>query len=84
MHQVTPTLTRASIARRSSKEHNANNNPTSVHLADITDRNTLPQLLRPELYSDALIPDIVHQTYEVEWVVEYAYTATNLSNSSAG
>lgn len=49
-------------------------NPTSVHLTAIADDTTLSELWRLGLYIDALPTDIVHQTYEAETVVEYAYT----------
>lgn len=71
-HQVTPVVTRAGLASGFFREYNADNNhPTPAYLAEITDHNTLPDLRRLGLFSNALLPDVIHQTYEAEFVEEY-------------
>ena len=73
-HQVTPEATRAGNATPSIKERNNND---CTRLVEIATDNTLSQLRRLGLYTEAFLTDIAHQTDEAESVVEYACAATN-------
>lgn len=65
-HQVTQAVTRGGIAARSLREYSAKNSPTSTHLAAIADDNTLFEQLGLKLHTNALLPDVAHQTYEAK------------------
>ena len=78
-HGVTPVVTRAGNAARSLREHSAND---SAHLAEIATDSTLSEIRRLELYTKALLPDVVQQTNKAESVVEYACATTNVQRYS--
>ena len=80
-HQVTPAATRAGNATQSIKERNDND---CTCLVEIATDSTLSHLRRLGLYTEAFLTDIVHQTDEVESVVDYAYAVTNDQMYSVG
>ena len=80
-HGMTPAVTRAGNAARSLRERRAKD---SVHLAVIATDGTLSELRRLGLYTEALLPDVVHQTNKAESVVEYAWATTNVQRYSVG
>ena len=84
-HQVTPAVTRAGIAARSFRERNTNNDGApSAHLAATVDDKMLSELRRLQIHTNALLPDVAHQKFGAEAVVEYAYTTTNHSSCRVG
>ena len=80
-HQVMPEATRAGNATQSIKERNDND---CTRLVEIATDNTLSQLRRLGLYTEAFLTDIAHQTDKAESVVEYACAATNDQMYSVG
>ena len=66
---------------QSMRERNDND---CCHVVEITTDSTLSQLRRLELYIEAFLTDIAHQTDEAESVVEYACAATNVQMYSVG
>ena len=78
---VTPAVTRAGNAARSLRERKAND---SAHLAEIATDGTQSELRRLGLYTEALLPDVVHQTNKEESVVMYACATTNVQRYSVG
>ena len=62
-HRVTPAKMRAGKAARSLKERSAND---SAHVVEIATDSMLSELRRPGLYIKAFLPDVFHQTHEME------------------